>query len=80
MPLHNEKPNADRLDKVARRVLAAAIDFERARAEKPRNTYGDDQGEKLCEIVAEYRQALVAELIGAGEPELFPDPGVEMKA
>ncbi len=69
MVLHNEKPSVDRLDKLARRVLTAAIKFERAKSEAAR--YGDtsNAADELCKEVSEYREAMVAELIGT-EPTL----------
>jgi len=65
MALHNEKPSVDRLDKLARRVLAAALKFERAKREGK----GSSLSEELCVEVVAYREAMVAELIGT-EPTL----------
>lgn len=73
MPLHNDKPNADRLDTLARKVLSQAIVFERAKAEgAARNSYGEGcqaESEALCEAVKIYREAMVAELIGSEQPQ-----------
>ena len=69
MALHNEKPSTDRLDKLARHVLAAAIRFERAKHEANRYQDTNMMADELCKEVAEYREAMVAELIGT-EPTL----------
>jgi hypothetical protein len=73
MALHNDKPDTVRLDAIARRVLAAAVDFERAEAEASKNHYGSGGAEKdgLLAIVKEYRQALVSEMIGPIEVPVF---------
>jgi hypothetical protein len=64
MALHNEKPSTERLDKLARHVLVAAIEFERAKHEA--RNYGSTEGlaDSLCAAIKEYREAMVAELVG----------------
>lgn len=69
MSLHNEKPSTERLDNLARTVLAAAIRFERAKHEANRYDATQNAGDSICEAVKEYREAMVAELIGT-EPTL----------
>lgn len=74
MSLHNDKPNADRLDGLARGVLNRAIEFERRHAEEAaaqaagayRAAAAGAVADPvpLCEAVKAYREALVAELIG----------------
>jgi hypothetical protein len=69
MTLHNEKPDVERLDGIARRVVAAAVKFERKKHEA--NRYGDTvgEGDELCAVVIEYNQAVLEELIGPGRSE-----------
>lgn len=69
MALHNETVKTERLDKVARRVLVAALKFERAKHEARNYGATEEDGAELCKVVAEYREALVDEVIGV-EPTL----------
>jgi hypothetical protein len=62
--LHNSTPDAGKLDRLARRVLVAAVKFERAKHEASRYGETSSMADELCQAVSEYREAMVAELIG----------------